>query len=785
MYREYLETLNLKQIKTLIRLYNLHTKIVVTKKVRSELIEELIKHTDLKENKIVLKKGLVVKTDKINELKTTPKPRAPRAPRAPRQPKAPEAPEPEEVEEPQEESHSLEQIQGFLSTLSKEQIKRLSTKQVRSEEDKLIKEEANRLLLKGSKEEEEPVSKGLKIPDLTIEEIPIIGVNDKIPYTVEELKEKEKEALKKEKELNEFLDKLDKKISINNKKIKNETNETIIKQLENKNIQINKVIKKVEKVSAKISLSIIPRIQKLIDTYKQRDLINKLYNTEQAKKATKEEQQRLKQKKTITKKDNNNLLSNKYFIGLIERIKLNIGQLNNTKYGVDNDIDEVERRKKELKKQEPHYKIYMKSYETDIKILNDKIKIIDDNIDDFNKLIELLNNDKYDELNKKYDDSKKNIIKYDEIKSKLEQDKIDIYKLYEEAKNNAYNATSGKEKFKFDSIVTMYYTKLDEMALLKINNGFIRSHYDKLLTYIGEYKQIKKKLITSQPKQPQARSERKKKQIISETDKYFIFDTQGKYKKKIINLSYNDDQFIYKDVLVTNSPKTMEEESGSGWRLEYAYSLQSRHNLPFTNPIEDKNYEYLMNDVDFYKDLKEDDKEDGNRHIIVSITDFIKGKKYHVGHIETKLDEDDNYEIEIDIDFVDVFPTYQGMGYSSYLFGLLFSYLEEQDILNKTKLIKLYYAASEKGAIKVYDRAMTEAGFINKELKNIKWSEVTPTELGRLHDKARNTGEMSWYNSNFIGNGRKIGTARNNIKSKNRLAMEEENRRYFKSLDYK
>ena len=331
----------------------------------------------------------------------------------------------------------------------------------------------------------------------------------------------------------------------------------------------------------------------------------------------------------------------------------------------------------------------------------------------------------------------------------------------------------------------MYYTKLNELTLLKINTAFMKSHFKNIKIYIGEYKQIKKAIQTQQKQtqqkqKPQARSEREKKQIISKTDKFFIFDTQGKYKKKIINLSYNDDQFIYKDVLVTNNPKTMEEESGSGWRLEYAYSLQSRHNNPFTNPINDKNYPYLMNDVKEFQYLKEEDKEDGNRHIIVAITDIIKDKKYHVGHITTKLDNYGYYEIEVD--FVDVFPTYQGKGYSSYLFGLLFSYLENENILNETKLIKLYYAANEKGAIKVYDRAMREAGFINNELKNIDWSNTDAQELGRIHDNMRGRDkELIWYNQNMTGNGRKIAKGRNNIKSNNRLAMEEENRRYRNS----
>lgn len=442
MYREYLETLKLNQIKALIKLYSLHTKIIITKRSRSELIEDLIKHTNLKDNKIVLKKGLVAKKKEIDEFK--PKPRAKRQ-AIPQPPALQQKPE-EEVKEPEEESHTLEQIQGFLRTLNKDQIKRLSRKPVYTEEDKLMREEAQRLL-KGSKIEEEP-----------------------------------------------------------------------------------------------------------------------------------------KEKKTINKKQ------------------------------------------------------------------------------------------------------------------------------------------------------------------------------------------------PEEPKQQPA-PQREKKSIINPNDKFFIFDTQGKYKKKIINLSYNNDQFIYKDVLVTNNPKTMEEESGSGWRLEYVYSLQSRHNLPFTNPINDTNYPNLMNDVEEFQYLKEDDEEDGNRHIIVAITDIIKDKKYHVGHITTKLNNYGYYEI--DIDFVDVFPTYQGKGYSSYLFGLLFSYLKKEDILKKTKLIKLYYAANEKGAIKVYDRAMREAGFINNELKHIDWSNTDAQELGKIHVNMRRRDKaLIWYNQHKTGNGRKIAKGRNNIKSNNRLAMEEENRRY-------
>ena len=62
-YEDFLRKLNITQIKFIIKQYKLNTKIVVGKKKREELIQELLKHTDLDEKgeNIILKEGEVIK----------------------------------------------------------------------------------------------------------------------------------------------------------------------------------------------------------------------------------------------------------------------------------------------------------------------------------------------------------------------------------------------------------------------------------------------------------------------------------------------------------------------------------------------------------------------------------------------------------------------------------------------------------------------------------------------------------------------------------------------------
>jgi hypothetical protein len=69
MYKELLNNLKVEEIKKIIKVYNLHTEINMTKKTKAELIEELIKHTKLDDKKrIVLKKGLVSKVFKHSNI---------------------------------------------------------------------------------------------------------------------------------------------------------------------------------------------------------------------------------------------------------------------------------------------------------------------------------------------------------------------------------------------------------------------------------------------------------------------------------------------------------------------------------------------------------------------------------------------------------------------------------------------------------------------------------------------------------------------------------------------
>jgi Glu-tRNA(Gln) amidotransferase subunit E-like FAD-binding protein len=66
-YEYFLRKLNITQIKFIIKMYNLNSKIVVSKKKRDELIEELLKHTTLddKGETIILKNHEIVKKSNI------------------------------------------------------------------------------------------------------------------------------------------------------------------------------------------------------------------------------------------------------------------------------------------------------------------------------------------------------------------------------------------------------------------------------------------------------------------------------------------------------------------------------------------------------------------------------------------------------------------------------------------------------------------------------------------------------------------------------------------------
>jgi 23S rRNA maturation mini-RNase III len=65
-YEDFLRKLNITQLKHIIKKYKLNTKIVVGNKKREELIQELLKHTDLDEkgeNIIVKEVGIIKNSD--------------------------------------------------------------------------------------------------------------------------------------------------------------------------------------------------------------------------------------------------------------------------------------------------------------------------------------------------------------------------------------------------------------------------------------------------------------------------------------------------------------------------------------------------------------------------------------------------------------------------------------------------------------------------------------------------------------------------------------------------
>ena len=54
-YESKLKLLNVIQLKKLIKNYDLQTKIVMSKRKKGELIGDILKHTELKDGKIILK----------------------------------------------------------------------------------------------------------------------------------------------------------------------------------------------------------------------------------------------------------------------------------------------------------------------------------------------------------------------------------------------------------------------------------------------------------------------------------------------------------------------------------------------------------------------------------------------------------------------------------------------------------------------------------------------------------------------------------------------------------
>jgi hypothetical protein len=55
IYKNLLNNLDIKTLKKLISVYMKHVKITISKKTKNELIEHILKHTELKDNKIISK----------------------------------------------------------------------------------------------------------------------------------------------------------------------------------------------------------------------------------------------------------------------------------------------------------------------------------------------------------------------------------------------------------------------------------------------------------------------------------------------------------------------------------------------------------------------------------------------------------------------------------------------------------------------------------------------------------------------------------------------------------
>ena len=69
-YRDFLNNLVIKQLRFIIKSYNLHTKIVMVRKKKKELIEELLKHTYFKDNKVFIKDNIFLNSENIPKIIT-------------------------------------------------------------------------------------------------------------------------------------------------------------------------------------------------------------------------------------------------------------------------------------------------------------------------------------------------------------------------------------------------------------------------------------------------------------------------------------------------------------------------------------------------------------------------------------------------------------------------------------------------------------------------------------------------------------------------------------------
>jgi GNAT superfamily N-acetyltransferase len=183
--------------------------------------------------------------------------------------------------------------------------------------------------------------------------------------------------------------------------------------------------------------------------------------------------------------------------------------------------------------------------------------------------------------------------------------------------------------------------------------------------------------------------------------------------------------------MIYNNPTDMDKHNGVGWRLSFGYSRQnfdgtwSEKSL-YKNPLIDRGQSRLES-LGYFRNTA--------HHNIISC---INQNPIHISHIEAN--DNNNNMSKLHINFVDVHPEFQGKGYADKSFALLFGYLDQVNELKKIKTIDLYYAASHMGGLKVYNRMMNKAGFYNKDLDKINWT--NKEELKVAH--RRFSGMIKW-----------------------------------------
>ena len=296
--------------------------------------------------------------------------------------------------------------------------------------------------------------------------------------------------------------------------------------------------------------------------------------------------------------------------------------------------------------------------------------------------------------------------------------------------------TDGKSKLKR----WLKFSTLKEMeeAIKNIPNTTANKIFIK---YIDKVVALKKELIEYSKKITERR-DKVVGHLKKEEDRYAIFDNgkKNKLNDKKINISFDDVEF--KNVSVYNNPNTMDKNEGVGWRLKYGYSNFDDDGYwdeeeTYKNPLNNSKVDEGLRDHSLFK----------NKHFI---TAHINQQPHHIAHIESYGDGPTSNPLKVlHINFVDVHPYFQRKGYADNTFYLLWAYLKHMDYFKDINVIELQYAASHFGALKVYNRYMMKAGYVNDELKNIDWN--NENEAKNIHD------EM--YGSSIVWKKKRIGAA--------------------------